>query len=290
MQKSWLAPALVALSGCYFTPNDAAVQGDGEGLSEGSGSAGPDDTYGEVGDNRGKIEADPVTVYWQWYDTWDQGTCMKVTLRNDNDALAWWELNLQLDQELTLWTYDDGAFFWPEGDQIFIEPVSGGALPARSSRDLYYCAEPLHGVRGATVFAELADGGSTGDGGDGGDGGVDDPDRPTRGEVDADPFILRWSQSSSWDEGNCVQASLINGEEALDEWELTLYLNDEANLTSEWGAWYEPEGTTLRVVPTASPRLEAGQALQFGFCSEPGLAILAATSKVEVRPEPEPAE
>ena len=81
-----------------------------------------------------------------------------------------------------------------------------------------------------------------------------------------------------------------NGEEALDEWELTLYLNDEANLTSEWGAWYEPEGTTLRVVPTASPRLEAGQALQFGFCSEPGLAILAATSKVEVRPEPEPAE
>lgn len=290
MRIRWMAPALAALAGCYFTPNDATVEGDGEALAEGDGSRGPDAGYGEVGEGRGKLEEGPVTVYWQWYDTWDQGTCMKVTVRNGEDDLAWWELNLQLDQKLTLWTYDDGAFFWPEGDQIFVEPVSSGSLPARSTRDLYYCAEPLHEIQGVTVFAERSDGEVVegGDGGDGGGGG--DPDRATRGELFPRPFTLRWVQTGSWDGGNCLNVTLINGEQALDDWSLELRADQELNLTSEWGAWFEPGGDRMRVVPNGPGRLEPGQTLNFGYCSEPATAIEGATAQVEVRPDPEPAE
>ena len=298
MRTRLMAPALLALAGCYFTPNDQQVEGDVDGLTSTADSP----RYGPVGEGRGKIEEGPFTVYWQWYDTWESGTCVELTVRNGEESLKWWDLRLRTDQELTQWTYEDGAFFWPDGDEIYIEPLSSGSFSARDTKSLYYCAEPLHVIEGIEVNYEHSgdrddDGGDGGDGStdggdgstDGGDGGTDgddggiDPTRATRGELFPGPFTLRWYQFDEWEQGNCTHVTLINGDQDLESWELTVQGNTTFRVTSEWGAWLVPSADSMRVLPNDSDGLRAGESFSFGYCTEPHTAITDASAVFEVR-------
>ncbi len=301
MRTRLMAPALLALAGCYFTPNDQKIEGDVDGLT----STGDNPRYGAVGEGRGKIEEGPFTVYWQWYDTWETGTCVELIVRNGEKPLKWWDLRLRTDQELTQWTYEDGAFFWPEGDEIYIEPVSSGSFSARATKSLYYCAEPLHEITRIEVNYEHSghsngddgdDGGDGSDGSsDGGDGSTDGDDggtdgddgtdvtRATRGELFPGPFTLRWYQFDEWEQGNCTHVTLINGDQDLESWELTLQGNTTFRVTSEWGAWLVPSADSMRVLPNETDGLLAGESFTFGYCTEPHTAITDASAVFEVR-------
>lgn len=282
---------LAMLAGCYLSPNDPTANSEESGLT---GSGASNTTYGEVGEGRGRFDEGPFTIYWRWYDTWEQGTCVQIDVRNNGDTLSWWDLTLDLDQPLTQWTYESGAFFWPEGDQLLIEPESSGSFSRRATKKFNYCAEPRAAIVGATVNYEYSGSGSSGSGGDGssgdgGDGSSGDGDGgdggssgglSERGELFPAPFTLRWRWVSSWDGGSCTQVTLINGDRDLAEWELLLNLSGDARLSSEWGAWYVPSGDSMRVEPNGSGVLRAGATVDFGYCTLPQTAITDARATV----------
>lgn len=164
-------------AGCYMAPSDSnvtAVETDGSALSNSEGGA---SNVGDISDGRGILYVDGFKLYWRQYSAWDEGACVDLRLKNESgDDVQGWGLDLELSDELTAWYDEGGAFFFPTGDEVYLEADGNDELDAWDSATMYFCAEPAVDV---DAFRVNWRGGSTdtstGDDDDGDDSTVDNP-------------------------------------------------------------------------------------------------------------------
>lgn len=225
-----------------------SVGSDTAGLADGSsfGSA------GEVGEGRGRIDEGDFLLYWQWYSEWDGGTCTEIRLKNEGAAISQWTVTLALDASVTAWSWsDDQHWMMPFGDQIYVEPWSGGSISSGASEQIRFCSEPKAAILDFAVEATYTSGG----GQVGGEAGADDDtadddypgndpeETPSSGRLyasDGSGLQLFYAPGGTSEGGDCLALTLLNltdqtfsidlmdiafGEdvEVVDAWELNAF-------------------------------------------------------------------
>lgn len=262
--------ALCLLGACYLAPND-----EDEGADSGAATQtgdGPSSSTGEVGDNRGRFSTGPFDFYWFWYDTWAQGTCVEVAIRNSGPDLDTWSVVFEVDQPITEWTYSGGAFFWPEDDRIEVIPTGSESFDAGEWRTLNYCAEPRHQVVDAqvdVVAASGSDGGSS----------TGEWTGSTNGTFTATPLSVNWYHTYESAARTCSNVTVTNGGDDLDDWALTLQLSREASVVDVTGASHEVIGSN---VIFSGGAVSDGATFTVSFCAEPGVEIDGGSATVTV--------
>jgi len=168
-----------ATSGCYMA-QEAGVDSAVEGL-QGAPSDEAMSANGPLEGARGVLEANGMKLYWQHYSMWEGGACTNLRLKNEGAAVRGWQMMIEASEGMTYWADDGGAFFFPDGQTIWVEAENNTGLDSFDSVEMYYCAEPAAELTAMEIWwreggGELDDGGDDGDDGGGGgdDGGGDD--------------------------------------------------------------------------------------------------------------------
>lgn len=125
-------------AGCYETGLVETDTGALAANEDGQASS----NVGSLDAPRGRLELDGFSLYWKQHSTWEQGACVELRLRNTGCPVYNWEMALLLDQNLTYWADEGGAYFWPEDNLVLIEPEGSGSLSSNESQVFYFCAEP----------------------------------------------------------------------------------------------------------------------------------------------------
>lgn len=177
--RTLLIASAVAMSGCYMAQEagvDSAVDGLETGPSEeGVSSAGP------LEGSRGILQADEMKLYWQHYSVWDGGACTKIRLKNEGAPVRGWQLRVEASDTMTYWADDGGAYFFPDGQDLWVEANDNAALESFDSVEMYYCAEPAVELVAMEAWwreggGELDEEGGDDDGREDGDDGHGDGD------------------------------------------------------------------------------------------------------------------
>lgn len=263
--------ALLVLVGCYQPREEQTADTATGGGAPATGTDGSGSTsYGSVGDDGGRLSDGDFTLYWRWYGDadWTSGSCVELRLRNNGSSVSFWEMELDLDAELTQWVYEDGGFFWPDGDRILVEPTGRGQLTRYESHLAYFCAEPAVRIDDFDI--------TTVAGGD-----DDDDDRDDDDDDREDDDTMLGDAATGLDgvrlyyrgvqEGRCLELNLLNdGDTSWDVTETRLQFDDDVELTDYWEALFRVEGGDLYAVwPRYLGALDPGDQFRGTACFEP---------------------
>ena len=143
--------AVLLTTGCYM-PQEGELTPTAEGLESASEDAAEGDGYtGSLDGGRGIMHSDGFKLFWQHYSVWDGGACTNLRLQNEDDPVRGWQMILHTSDAMTYWADDGGAFFFPDGDMIWVESEDNTVIERFESVEMYYCAEPAAELRGLEV-------------------------------------------------------------------------------------------------------------------------------------------
>ncbi len=263
------ALAAVLLAACYQPRAEEALDTATAPGAAGGGGSSSSSPYGSIGDDRGRLSDGDFTLYWRWYGdvAWTNGTCVELRLRNNGSSVSWRDMELDLDAELTRWVYEDGGFFWPDSDQILVEPTGRGRLTRYESAMAYFCAEPAVRIDDFSIDTVA---------GSGSDDRDDDPD-PDDGDDDKvlgdaatglDGVRLYYREVQ---DGACLELNLLNS--GTKSWTITetrMEFPEDVELTDYWEAIFRVEGGDLYALwPGYLGALDPGEQFRGTACFEP---------------------
>lgn len=277
----------MASAGCYSATGDS-LEGDTAALSGDGASSNVGSLEGPRG-IRDELSDEGLVLYWKQSANWDQGACLEMRLRNNSGCeLKNWEMGLSVDQSLTYWADEGGAYFWPQDNLVLVESADGGSLASGGSAVFFFCAEPAVEISGLELRSSSSDcggsGGSSGGSSDGGssDGGSadgDDPDPEALSGAVEDAgvrvlYSLDYSDTLSGEEFGCYKLRVQNTTSAAVRVEsLDLEMSETvtgALARSEGYATVSTGGNLRYDVPEYRQEIEAGGSFEvYGVCWTP---------------------
>ena len=296
--------ASLLAAGCYGVEND--LESDTAALS--ASEDGATSNVGSLDAPRGIEELDGFLLYWKQHSNWEQGACLELRLRNTGCAVENWEVALDLDQQLTYWADEGGAFFWPQGDVVLVEPESSGYLGVNESTVFYFCAEPAVRIQafdlrslstdcgdsGSSSSSDSGDDGSTtDDGGTGDDGSTGDdgttdttPTDYSGRVVDGDIQMIYNYDELNTEGLNCYDLTFQNnGDEPVTMDQVAFAMSDavvDVSNPETGSAYVTADGSEIIYAPDTGARWIAAGARsdEFSLCWTPRGGIESMTVTV----------
>jgi hypothetical protein len=282
-----LCTVSLLLSACYMQPSDSLLVTDG-----GDGSTGGEESSfgleGGAGETKsGLVEDGDMRLYWAWYgnEGWAEGTCVQMLLKNRGSTVSNWSAELQLNSAITAWTHYDGAFLFPYGDKLLVEPETSGTLSGGASLELSFCAEPrveilaldMDGDGLSTTNDSDADTDADSDSDTDSDA---DTDADTDADADADAgpqgsvesadgeVLLEWDPNGTSNGGACTQLTVTNqGSIDYANWWVDVTFDADFELTDSWNwALVDTTSPTLRLAPAWDQTLFVGSGYTGTLC------------------------
>lgn len=285
--------------GCYLQPSESTLipmDSASDTSSSGTNHGGRPDDGAVEGFQSGILNSDNAKMYWLWYgyEDWPNGNCVEMRLQNTGPAIKNWSAELDLDQSITKWVYNDGAWIFPSGDMLSIGSESSATLESNASVMLYYCAEPrtqpqairLTGTLVNPVTPPVDDTGDTNT-----DTATDTGDTSIFGSVtdSTRTLILQYSSAGyTANGGECVDLVLFNqGTQTLSRIALALSFSGSFDITTLRGYISGVHnGNQLSLSPTYTTTLAPGQSNSGTICMDPlqSPTAMAATFTVATNP------
>ena len=242
-----------------------------DGGQQGSGSS-----ASPSGDGRAILENAYFRVSSSWVDSWPEGACVQLRIKNLKEDVTGWSLMLTVDEDVETWFSDGGAWFDYLGKEILIEALDDTTFKKGATLPVQFCAEPAttpvkfqsdppgFGVEGSTGFDTFGMGS-----GSSSSSGSSDPDLTTNSLSDGD-FKIYAVAANGWEGGACVSCLLRNYGPSVKNWRATLGLSKAVTKwSSATGAFVFPQGDELSVESLTAKEFESGDSIEFQYCTEP---------------------
>lgn len=278
-----LCTVTLLLSACYMQPSDSLLVTEG---GDDAAAGGEEASFGlgaGSGESRsGLVEDGDVRLYWSWYgnEDWAEGTCVQMLLKNRGNTVSRWSAELQLDTSITAWTHYDGAFLFPYGDKLLVEPETSGSLAEGESLQLNFCAEPRVEILALDMDGDGLSSGSSSSESDADTDADADADADTDADADADAgpqgsvesadgdVLLEWDPNGTSNGGDCTQLTVTNqGSIDYANWWVDVTFDADFELTDSWNwALIDTTSPTLRLAPAWDQTLFAGSGYTGTLC------------------------